>query len=611
MLDQLPILKSLKPRIEIVKLPSIIIAIAILSGCTAAPPRPTSITHGDYESTKAYVTKLIQYEMDKNKVAGLSIALVDDQRIVWAEGFGYADQERKIPATAETIYRIGSISKLFTDTAAMQLVEQGRLDIDQPLRNYLPSFAIKTRYPDAVEITPRQLMTHHSGLPRDRMKGFMTLHPPPFTEVVEDIREDYAAYPPNHIFSYSNLGISLLGNAIQNQSGIAFADYMRQSVLVPLGMSNSSFDTGLSTSLQMAKGYKGRETAIEPSLRDVPAGGLNSSVADMSRFMAMVFAGGTSGDHRILKAETISEMLRPQNTAVPLDFNFRVGLGWMLSTLGQSTIENAGTVAHHAGGTTLFRSQMYVLPEYKLGVVVLSNSSTAGKAVDHIATEALSLALEAKTGIRQPEHGKIQPDSKPLPIETVREYVGDYTTLAGFARIRTCGNGLCADVADHGFDLVLGSDGLFRLDYSLLGIFHIDLGSLGEIGFSHQKVDGRDLLVARAGAQEMLAGQRIEPLSNLETWRKYLGDYEITNLEGDHKVVDRIRLIEERSFLLIEMTPAESSGQSIRIPLMPVSENEGILLGPLSDGGETVRSVTVDGEKRVLFSGYQLRKILR
>ena len=113
--------------------------------------------------------------MKKNSVTGLSIALVDDQRIVWAEGFGYADQEKKIPATADTLYRVGSISKLFTDTAAMQLVEQGKLDIDQPLKKYIPNFSIKSRYPDTAEITPRQLMTHHSGLPRDRLKGFMTL----------------------------------------------------------------------------------------------------------------------------------------------------------------------------------------------------------------------------------------------------------------------------------------------------------------------------------------------------------------------------------------------------------------------------------------------------
>ncbi|MBI3481214.1 MAG: beta-lactamase family protein [Nitrosomonadales bacterium] len=592
------------------RLPTIL-TIIILAGCAAAPPRPASVARDDYISTKAYITKLIQYEMDKNKVSGLSIALVDDQRIVWAEGFGYADQECKIPATAETIYRIGSISKLFTDTAAMQLVEQGRLDIDQPLRNYLPGFAIKTCCPSATEITPRQLMSHHSGLPRDHLKGFMTATPAPFTELAGDIHDDYAAYPPNRVFSYSNLGISLLGSVIQNQSGMPFAEYMRQSVLIPLGMSNSSFDTGLSSSALMAKGYLGRKAAIDPSLRDVPAGGLNSSVNDVSHFMSMVFADGMSGNHQILKADSIAEMLRPQNTDVPLDFNFHVGLGWMLSTIGKSTIENAGLVAHHAGGTILFHSQIYMLPEHKLGVVVLSNSSTSGQVVDHIATEALSLALEAKSGIRQQEHNNIQPDIKPLPVETVGEYIGDYTTLAGFARIRTCGNGLCADVADHSFNLVRGSDGLFRLDYSLLGILHIDLGTIGYVGLTRRTLDDRDLLIAKTGTQEILVGQRIEPPSNLGSWKFRLGDYEVINLDDDHKFAERIRLIEDRGYLFLEATLAESSGRKVRVTLMPKSDNEGILLGPLSDGGETVRFVTAGGEERALFSGYQLRKIAR
>ena len=130
----------------------------------------------------------------------------------------------------------------------------------------------------------------------------------------------------------------------------------------------------------------------------------------------------------------------PKNTAVPLDLNFRMGLGWMLSTLGTTTIQNAGMVAHHSGATAYFHSQMYLLPEHKLGVVVLSNSSTSGEVVDRIATETLALALEAKTGIRQPEHLKTLPDFHPLTADTVQEYAGDYTTLAGFAKIRACGS---------------------------------------------------------------------------------------------------------------------------------------------------------------------------
>lgn len=594
------------------KLAPLILIISILSGCASAPPRPANIPRGDYASSEAYVKKLIQYEMKKNSVTGLSIALVDDQRIVWSEGFGYADQEQKIPATAETLYRVGSISKLFTDTAAMQLVEQGRLDIDQPLQKYLPGFTIKTHFPDTAEITPRMLMTHHSGLPRDRMKGFMNPHPVPFTGLVDDIRDEYTRNPPNQLFSYSNLGIALLGHAIQNQSGKPFADYMRQSVLAPLGMSNASFNTGLSSSALMAKGYRGRDAAVEPPLRDIPAGGLNASVTDLSRFMSMVFAGGTSGSNKILKSETINEMLRPQNSGVPLDFNFRIGLGWILSSIGGSTIQNAGTVAHHSGATHLFRSQMYILPEHKLGVVVLSNSSTAMGVVDHVAKETLNLALEAKTGILQPKPGiKVKLVEEPLPEEALRDYVGGYTTMLGFARVYQHGKGLRVEVVGRNFDLIKGNDGLYRLDYAVLGLFHINLGPIGEVGLSRQKVDGRDLLVARAGMQEMLVGQRIAPPANIHAWLRYLGDYEITNLEGDQKFIDRISLIEDHGYLLAELTPAEKPGEKAHIPLQPVSATEALLLGTLNDGGDTVRVVRVDGEERLQLFGYQLKKTIR
>ncbi|MDD5058228.1 MAG: serine hydrolase [Sideroxydans sp.] len=591
------------------KLLPALLAAALLSACASAPPRPASIARGDYAATKEYASKLIQYAMKKNSIEGLSIALVDDQRVVWAEGFGFADEEKNIPATADTLYRVGSISKLFTDTAAMQLAEQGKLDIDQPLQKYIPNFAIKSRFADTPAITPRQLMTHHSGLPRDRLKGFMTANPAPFATLVDDIRDDYTAYPPGLIASYSNLGISLLGVVIQNQSGMPFADYMQQSLLVPMGMTNSSFDTGLSSSPLMAQGYQGRKAAVEPRLRDVPAGGLNSSVNDMSRFMSMVFAGGTAGGHQIIQEKTLHEMLRPQNSAVALDFDTRVGLGWWLDAKGKPQLRNGGTVAAHNGATFSFHSQLYILPEHKLGVVVLSNSSTAGGAVEHIAIETLASALEAKSGIRQSEPVKIQTDKKPPTPEEVREFIGDYTTMIGMAQISACGDGLCAHAADTKFDLVHGNDGMFRLNYSLLGLIPIDLGILGQVGLSRRTVDGRELLVARVGEQEALVGQRIAPPANLELWRRYLGEYEFTNLGADHKFIDRVKLVEERGYLFVEV--AATDAPTAKAPLKPVSASEGILLGSLSDGGETVRVVQQDGEERMVFGGYQFKKIAR
>lgn len=575
-----------------------------------APTRPASVSRDDLASAQAYVTRLVQHEMIKNKVTGLSLALVDDQRIVWAQGFGFADLEHGVPASADTIYRVGSISKLFTDTAAMQLAERGQLDIDQPIQHYLPAFAPKT--PQTPEtITPRQLMTHHSGLPRDRLKGFQTPQPQPFDSLVDDLAGEPLAYAPDLVFSYSNVAISLLGTVVQSLSGTPFAQHMQQSVLTPLGMAHSAFETGVSNSLLMAKGYRGREAIPETPLRDVPAGGLNSSVNDMSRFMSMVFADGLSGTHQVLKPVTVAEMLRPQNSALQLDFNFQTGLGWMLSTLGQSTIENAGPVAHHGGAIGMFRSQMYLLPQHKLGVVVLANSGTATSVVDHIATETLALALEAKTGITQPAHTKPAWADAPLPAEVQSAHVGAYTTLIGPVHIRADASALRVNALGHDFKLRPRSDGLLGLDYALLGLVSVNMGAFSEIGFSHRTVAGRDLLVARLGAQDMLVGQRMAPPASLGAWQQRLGDYQISNLGDEPKVVKRIRLIEERGFLVFETTLLDEPNQPVRAVLKPVSDTQALLLGPLADSGETVRSVIVDGVEQLAYSGYLARKMAK
>ena len=135
----------------------------------------------DYECVKEYHLPVgPPRRWRKNNVTGLSIALVDDKGLIWAQGFGYADKENKIPATPQTVYRVASISKLFTATAIMQLAEQGKINIDEPLTTYLPEFSIKTRFPGEGKITPRNLMTHHSGLPANFYKGIFSSNPATF-----------------------------------------------------------------------------------------------------------------------------------------------------------------------------------------------------------------------------------------------------------------------------------------------------------------------------------------------------------------------------------------------------------------------------------------------
>ena len=341
--------------------------IALLLSFTACvsrlPPNvPDKLDKGDYGYVKSYMTWFIEKEMKEQGIVGLSIALVDDQDIVWQQGFGYADRENKLAATPESRYRAGSISKVFTGMATMKLVEAGKMDIDRPLVTYLPEFRIKSRFGSTDGITPRTIMTHHSGLPSDWVAGMWTKNPQPFVQLVQKIKEDYVAYPPETILSYSNLGITLLGHAVENVSGQAYATFVEQSVLRPMGMTNSRFATGISGK-QVAKSYAEGKAVVEYPLRDIPAGGLNTTATDLARLAMLVNNKGTLENRQILGVKTLDAMFVVQNNHIPLDLGDQIGLTWFIDT---KILAGEEPVFWHNGGTIAHRSAFMVAPTSKL-----------------------------------------------------------------------------------------------------------------------------------------------------------------------------------------------------------------------------------------------------
>ena len=367
---------------------SLILAIVLIASAVIAcgeddeaTPTPTP----DYSSITEELSQLVQGAVEGAGVTGLSVALVDDQEIVWSEGFGYADKAEGVEATPQTVYQVASVSKLFTATAIMQLAEQGEIDIDQPLQTYVPEFSINSRFPDASPITPRNVMTHHSGLPSDWLNGMFAygddreaLVRSEFGSLVSEIKDAYVTNPPNTAFSYSNLGYDLLGHAVEQVTGQGFSDYVDEAILQPMGMDSSSFTLTSDMKALLSKEYLNGEEQEYIWGRDIPAGALRSTVEDLSRFMMMVFDDGEVGGERILQPQSLAEMLSPQNSDVPLDFDARWGLSWWLLPLG---LDYAGEVAWHSGGEGMWNSLLVTLPDQKLGVVVLSNSGEAGGAI--------------------------------------------------------------------------------------------------------------------------------------------------------------------------------------------------------------------------------------
>jgi hypothetical protein len=383
---------------------------------------------------------------------------------------------------------------------------------------------------------------------------------------------------------------------------------MESALLKPLGMTNASISARSPEGAAAAKGYRNGAEAADLIFRDVPAGGLNASVRDVGRFLSMIFADGRANGRNVLQADTVREMLRAQNTGLPLDLNFRVGLGWLFSGLGDIDLRSAGQVAHHGGATALFHGQIIALPEHKLGVVVLGNSASARKAVNKVANEAIKLALEAKTGIREAKPTPPALSERPIAPELVRAFQGDYATQLGYANVYAKGEELRAEIAGRTFRLVPREDGLLAVRYSLLGLINIDLDALGEIGLSRARIADREVLIAQTGAQQLLVGERIEPVPIPDAWLERIGEYEIANLGEDRVLVTRLALERDARHLYLKGSTTDEPEVDFKLPLEALDERVAVIRGLGARQGDVIGALQTPAGTQLAYSGYLLKR---
>jgi len=579
---------------------ALIAACLLLVSCASQPPVLEKPLAGDYAYAKQYLTWLIDQEMSRNDITGLSIALVDDQQVVWQSGFGYADLEDRVPAAPETLYRAGSIAKLFTASAVMQLAEQKRIDIDRPLSEALPEFSIKSRFAHADAVTARNVMSHYSGLPSNYLLNLYVRNPSPHFEVVVDgLRGQYMAFPPNKVFSYSNAGMAVLGTAVEKLSGEPFAAYVEKHFFEPLGMTGSSF-----SNRPLAKTYD-KHQLVEPySLRDMPAAGLLSNVVDLSRFIRMEFARGVLDGQRVLAPDSVAEMLRPQNEKAPFAFDALVGLGWMLHGI---PVPGGGVVASHGGSLPDSHSMLAILPEHKLGVVVLTNSGSSHMAVSKIAGEALRLMLAAREGTlpAAPPAVARSPERAPTP-EELKLVDGYFDTLVGLAHVSTASGKIDAEAAGHHFRLVPHEDGQFTLEYKLFNLLAVQVREFEDVRLTLANIDGRQVVAGRIGGETMLFGEKIQAPKLPDSFRRFLGSYEIVD-RMDGPTPQSVVLKEDHGLMIGEARFAEVPDLPLRIGFVPVSDSEVITAGLGTGRGDTVRFFLEGGEPRLAYSGIEFR----
>lgn len=323
---------------------------------------------GIASETLESVERLLMEKMAKDRIPGLSIAIVVDGELVRSNGYGMADLENFVPATAATAYRTASIGKSITATAVMQLVERGRLDLDAPVQRYCPAFPEK-RWP----VTTRHLLGHTSGIrhyggPRNEEEIFNTVHYDNVVDALDIFKDDPLLFEPGTAQLYSTFGYSVLGCVVEGASGEGFLAYMRDNVFEPAGMTSTRDDDPSALIPRRAEGYRltadgalANSRAVDMSSK-MPAGGYITTVEDLARFAAAVM------NHELITGETLQLMLTP----VRLTNGERMpyGLGWGLFP-GETWYGERE--AFHGGATPQVSGILYLLPDARFAVAILTN----------------------------------------------------------------------------------------------------------------------------------------------------------------------------------------------------------------------------------------------
>jgi CubicO group peptidase (beta-lactamase class C family) len=376
-------------------------------------------------------TRLMRYVRD-NDIPGLSVAVVYDQDLLWAKGFGYADLEKKIPADSKTIYRMASVTKPFTATMLMQLRDQGKLQLDDPLQKHLPEFKIKCRYKDCPSITLRQISSHTSGLPREApLNHFVTFDFPTIEEILSSLTNTEMTFPPLTEWKYSNMGFALLGYTCSLIAGEPYREYVTEHILEPLGMELSGYILTEAMRRHMAVGYLPNRKGDAPKIAKhfdcrgmSPAGQLHSNVEDMSRFISLQFHQGLAGGNQILRGSTIREMHKLQ-WVLEKNWNWGYGIGWVVSRYKDYTLVG------HSGDMLGFSTNIKFIPAKKVGIALLINTNSS-VSLSKITYEALDIILP----VVDRAAACLQPKVEAKPQEIWRKYVGIYYSEEGDAAIK-------------------------------------------------------------------------------------------------------------------------------------------------------------------------------
>lgn len=553
------------------------------------------------------IEEIVEAALKKHKVVGASIVIVDSTGIVFSKGFGYADKANNIPVTSETVFPFGSVSKVVTMASVLKLQEMGRLNIDSPFVNYVPDYTIKQHFKERKPFTVFDLLTQQAGIPRTRLKDLYTdfASSTDFYQIIQEEKENYLIAPPKEVYQYSDIGMSMLGLIPKYTAQQDYCDFVKQEIFQPFQMTNASFHKD--SALHYTKGYeKGNEAKIYAT-RYLPAFGLQASAEDMAKFSYVFLNEGKSiSGKQVLSKSLVERAIQRQNQDTKLTFSNHLGLTWWLNNFyGYKSV-------YHGGEQKPCLSMVRILPELKIGLVLVINSDMNNAFLTDV-TEQVLLALFDKKGIayKKDFYEKYKATKAKNSDYFKNLFSGEFASSYGIINIKPKKNRYSVDLISANKKLrgTLMSDSTLQLEYMVLGIYPVKVMRLFV-----EPINGRLIIGTKStkSGRKIFGGEKINFEKPNTKWDYISGKYTIYNLnDKEYPLLNEIEVSEYKGLKVI-------SGKKTLIPdvenfqfcIKPLNDNLAIVQGIGGQGllGETIKRFNNNGGEFIEIAGYTFKK---
>ena len=548
----------------------------------------------------------IHKEMKAKNITGISISVMDSEGLIWADGFGLADKKHKAAFTRDTVSNVGSVSKLITSAAIMRLVEMGQVDLDEPVSTYIPEFRPVGAEHSSTPITVRMLLNHESGLESDAFQDFFLGYdrpddfPVPYRKAIDAVNRSGIVRDPYEIFSYCNLGYSLLGIIIERAMGENFQQSAKELVFDPLGMDDSSFNIDDIPEGRMAMGYLQGKPKELPYIRDMPAGSLNSTATDMGKFLQSMLASYTTGEG-LLSRQTVHEIFSPSNIDVAADLDFKIGLTWWIVDLKDLSGE---FIVGHGGDLPPYHALVIMLPDRDISVFAMVNSveGVGSFSLAKIVTEAVRTFLDEEVEQSIAKKSDQSPIIE-IPASLKAYLIGYYASPVGLSQIKESGGKLKIFTFNKWLDAYYHEDHSLTLGYKLFGIFPITMPVFDEISISLEDINDAPAINLRIQDILISPAVKIEPTPIDPNWIARIGNYEPVETQVMPQYTDfKIDIDKESGFLCLNL---KSEGEWSRFPLQTINTTTAQVMGIGRSLGGYLR---IDEESTISFQNFKLRK---